>query len=280
MEHDVQGWRRWIPVLLGMGLASLTMWMAQSAIISQRGATGPTVLLSERPTVAILGVGLAVVLAFGAAVAVGRLVNAVTGLFVLGWGLAILTMRTATMRELAFTPGLSMWMIIVETLLWAGIILAAVLIMLRLVGKPHDWFVDIDHKDDAQVFSIASLRGASAAILILPAMWFIAQSEAKGQVLAAAVIGSLAAGLLGRLFAPHGSPVLMFIAPILVGAVGQAIGLSVTPKPIDSAYVSDSMSPLLLLSPLDLAAGSLMGVSMGVGWAKSFLHHEAATATG
>jgi hypothetical protein len=44
--------------------------------------------------------------------------------------------------------------------------------------------------------------------------------------------------------------------------------------PLDEAYISGSLTALARPMPLDYLAGSLLGVSFGLGWAKSFLHHE------
>jgi hypothetical protein len=278
MEHEVQGWRRWIPVLLGMGLTSFIFWMAQPAIMSPRGATGPTLLLADRPIVAVGVMLVCLVFASGVAIAVGRLVNAVTGLFVLGWGLAILTMRCAMMDEIAFTLSAPLWVIVLETLMWSAVVLGLTLLMFQFGRTTDDLEPDPDDPETCKLFSTESLKGAAAGLIIIAAVWVIARSEMKGQVFAAAMLGSMGAGLVGRLVAPHGSAILLFAVPCLFGAVGQTIGLLSTSAPLDDAFVSNSVSPFLLVSPLDLAAGSLTGVALGVGWAKSFLHHQPAPA--
>ena len=274
MTEEVQGWRRWIPVLAGMGLTSYIFWLAQPAIMSPRGATGPTVLLAEQPIVALGAMLLCLVVAGGVAVGVGKLVNAVTGLFVLGWGMALLTMRCATMQELAFTESLPIWMIVVETLLWSAVIFAIAVFMFRTVGLTSDLEADPDDPGSHKLFSQESLKGAAAGLIIIVAVWIIARSEMKGQVFAATMLGSMAAGLVGRLMAPHGSPILLFVAPCFFGAVAQVVGLLSTTSPLDDAFVANTVSPLLLVSPLDVAAGALTGVSLGVGWAKSFLQRQ------
>ena len=44
--------------------------------------------------------------------------------------------------------------------------------------------------------------------------------------------------------------------------------------PLADAVVNGTLPVLSLPMPIDYAAGSLMGVSMGLGWARGFLHHE------
>ncbi len=279
MSEEVQGWRRWVPVLVGMGLTAVVFWFAQPALLSPRGAIGPTVLLSERPMVAIGALAVCFAMASVVAIVLGKLVNAVTGLFVLGWGLAVLTMRCATMVEVAFTPDKPAGMIVVESLLWGAVVLGLVVVVLRVVGIPGDFEANPDNPGSHKLLSMESLKAAAAGLIIIPAIWIVAQSEMKGQAFGAAVAGGIAAGLVGRLVSPYGSPVLLYVSLCVFGAVGHVIGLASTAKPLADAFVMDAVSPFLLVSPLDLAAGSLLGVSVGLGWAKSFLHHQPAAAT-
>ncbi len=74
--------------------------------------------------------------------------------------------------------------------------------------------------------------------------------------------------------APRAQPVLLFAAPCLFGVIGHLIGLAMTAGALDVAFVNGSTSRLSLPLPIDYAAGSLLGVSVGVGWARSFLHEE------
>ena len=43
---------------------------------------------------------------------------------------------------------------------------------------------------------------------------------------------------------------------------------------LSDAYVNGSVPMLSLPMPLDYAAGTLIGIPLGLGWAKSFLHEE------
>ena len=61
---------------------------------------------------------------------------------------------------------------------------------------------------------------------------------------------------------------------LVFGATGQLIAASVTHDTLADAYINNTLPALALPMPIDFAAGSLMGVSMGLGWAKGFLHHE------
>ena len=118
------------------------------------------------------------------------------------------------------------------------------------------------------------LPGAACGILVLPGVWLIARSPLQGQTLIAVVLGAMAAGLVGRLVSPHVQPVLLFATPCFFGAAGTLIAARAILGPPSDAYVNGTLPTLILPMPIDYAAGSLMGVSMGLGWAKGFLHHE------
>jgi hypothetical protein len=94
-----------------------------------------------------------------------------------------------------------------------------------------------------------------------------------GQTVGAVFLGATAAGVAGRLLRPHVQPILLFASPIAFGALGHVIAALRTAD-LEVAFVSGDLSPLAMPMPLHYAAGSLMGVAVGLGWARSFLHHE------
>jgi hypothetical protein len=106
------------------------------------------------------------------------------------------------------------------------------------------------------------------------AVWVLGQSPLKGQMLGAIFLGSLAAGLVGRLVSPHVQPILLMVAPIVAGAAGHLVGAALLRHPLGVAYVQNALSPLSIAMPIDYAAGSLAGVAVGLGWARTFLMHE------
>ena len=69
-------------------------------------------------------------------------------------------------------------------------------------------------------------------------------------------------------------PRLLFASACLCGALGQAVAAMTVNVPLPEALVARTIPNLIMPMPIDYAAGSLVGISMGLGWAKSFLHHE------
>ena len=88
------------------------------------------------------------------------------------------------------------------------------------------------------------------------------------------VVGSVVAGLVGRMMLPHAQPLLLCVSPCFFGMLAQIAGVVMLRQPLDQAYVQGTIPHFLFPLPMDYAAGSLMGVAIGLGWAKSFLHEE------
>ncbi|MHC4109045.1 MAG: hypothetical protein ACYSTY_13280 [Planctomycetota bacterium] len=273
MREALHGPWRYFAIFVGIVLAAIICALAIGFVTSPRGTVGPTVLQAASVAKASIAVLLTFTVATAIACVLGRLTNAAVGLFALGCGLAVLAMRSATVQEIAFSGG-SLGLIALETGIWAALVLAAAVVVFLVAGpllepapvherlRPRDWLTG------------RAMLSLLCGFVVLPVVWFGAQSQMKGQALAAVFLGAVVVGLAGRLVAPRAQPVLVFAAPCLFGVVGHLIGMAVRGGGLDEAIVKGSMFPLSLPMPIDYAAGSLLGVSVGVGWAKSFLHEE------
>lgn len=241
--------------------------------ISPRGTTGPTLLQAQSPVAAVIAVTLGLLGATIVGAVVGRLTNALVGLFVAGAGLGALAFRFGSIEDLAFANG-SLKLLALETLIFSVLVLLSTIVIFKVAG-PLD---DIDPPDDdyKPIKSIAI--SAAAAILVLPVVWFFAQSALRGQTMTATWLGGMIAGLAARLLTPQTQPKLIFASACLIGAVGHMIGAfvigSATGGGITSAFIVRTIPAVSMPLPIDYAAGALMGVSMGLGWARSFLHTE------
>ena len=268
------GWKRYIVVWGGVVIAAAVCVRVIPYTVSSRGIIGPTLLQAQSPiaaTVALVA-GLAAATIVGAVV--GRLTNAVMGLFVIGFGLGILALRFGSIQDLAFAEG-SLPLLAVETVLWAGAVLGSTLVVFWIAGPLGDFVADEENEPASSGWS---LGGAAAGIVMLPVVWLMARSELRGQTIAATVLGGLFAGMLARLLSPHTQPRLIFATACLAGAVGHLIGAVMiqisTADGMATAYVASTLPAVSFPLPIDYAVGSLIGVAMGLGWAASFLHHE------
>lgn len=285
MVHAIQ---RNVALLVGMVFCGFICAEAVQFLTSPRGAAGPLVLASQSPIMALVVVVGCLLISAVVAGVVGRYSNAAVGLFVLGIGLYVLDGRLSTMAESAFSvtgvgigagdPHVSGRSVLllggIETLLLALAALAAVLMIFKIAGPLADVEPNEAGERPHWLTSADALRAAACGIIILPVLWLIAQSPMKGQMIAAAFLGSMLAGMIGRLVSPHVQPKLLFVAPMIFGGLAQMVAAMVFKPPLDVAYVTQSLWKFSLVMPLDLAAGSLAGVAVGYGWARSFLHHE------
>ncbi len=273
MREVLHGPWRYFAIFVGILLASVVCALSIGFITSPRGTVGPTVLQADSVVKACIAVLVTFSVATAIACVLGRLTNAAVGLFALGCGLAVLAMRSATAQEIAFSGG-SLGLLALETGIWAALVLAAAVTVFLVAGpllepaplherlRPRDWLTG------------RAMLSLLCGLVVLPVVWLGAQSQMKGQVLATVWVAAVVVGLVGRLVAPRAQPVLVFAAPCLFGVIGHLIGLAMTGGALDDAFVKGCMSPLNLPMPIDYAAGSLLGVSVGVGWARSFLHEE------
>lgn len=255
-----------------MIVAGMVFALAAPAMRFHTGAPGPSVLQAESPMMALVMV--LIVLAIGAVVAsvVARVTNAAVGLFVLGAGMFVLANRGGTLEHLVYDSG-TLGPLVVESLLWAALVLGATLAVFAVAGPLGDIEPEVSGRHPHWLLSKAAMISAGCGVAVLPVVWVIAQSPMKGQTLAATIIGGVAAGLAGRLLSPHVQPKLLFASVCVFAAVGHLVGWAMQEN-VESALVAGTVSPLSLPMPVDYAAGALIGVAMGLGWAKSFLHHE------
>jgi hypothetical protein len=260
-------------VLFGsLAVGATVCGLTAPMLMSARGAYGPTVFQALSPAQAIGAVVICLVVCTALAVLVARVCNTAMGMFMFGGGLFGLAWRLDTMAE--FVHGGSPALLAIETALWALLLLAATVVIFRLGGPLPDVRVDESGRAAHPVFSLDALKAAGMGVLVLPIVWLVAQSPMKGQVIGAVFVGGMAAGAAGRLISPNVQPILLFFSPVLFGAVGCVIGAALLKAPLEDAFVADTIPALLLPMPADYAAGSLMGVAVGLGLVKSHVHHE------
>jgi hypothetical protein len=270
--------RRSLVLPVGIVASALLFALAVGPWISLRGVAGPVIAMSERPAFAALATLGCLAVGIAIAAGVGRLINAVVGMFALGCGLGILAMRAGTVEDLAFSgaaAGATLRGMAIETLLWAVAIGAASVVTFRISGPLPD-AVEVDDPRLDGPFGRNAFLALAAGLVVLPAAWLLALSPMKGQALGAVVVGSMLAGLGGRLLAPRVAPVLLFAAPCLAAALGQAVLSTIVPAaaPIGDLYVAQQIPRIAVPMPIDWAAGGTAGIALGIGWSRSFLKTE------
>ena len=125
----------------------------------------------------------------------GKAINAVVGIFVLGTGLAALTMQCGTITDVVFL-GAGQVGLAVETAIWGVVVLLCAAVVFRLAGPLPD--VPVQDINEAfkpgAVFSLDALKSSLAGLLILPVVWLLLINDLKGQAIAAVTIGGIVGG--------------------------------------------------------------------------------------
>ena len=248
---------RGVTLFVALVLSALAFRAVQPFMGSARGVVGPLVADAENPAVGAVAIVLAFAVVSAVAALVGRLVNSVVGIFVLGTGVAWLAMRSGSSADFCF-GGSSITAAGVELVGWTVLAAAGSHLVYRVGGPLPDF--PITHEDD-----LDSPTGRAARF-----SWLAAATASKGQALGAATLAGFATGAVGRLLAPRTTPVYLAAAPIAGFAlVFLFIGFTARGD-LAGGFVDQSLPRLLRMMPVDIAAGALCGTSLGFGFMRSF----------
>lgn len=273
--QGIEGTGRYIALFGGMLAVMLIMSLAVGPLQSLRGVAGPTIALATHPVLAGLIVLGTFAVSFFIALLVGKAINAVVGLFVLGSGLAVLSMQCGTISDLIFGGG-GFVPLVLEGVVWAVVVLVAAAMMFRFAGPLAD--IPVRSPSEAMslhaIFSSKALKSALAGVIVIPVIWLLLFNDLKGQAIAATTVGALLAGMVGRLLSPRTQPVLLFAAPVVFGALGYAIAMTMLAGSAQEMFVANTLPRLARPMPMDFAAGALMGVAIGLGWSRSFVESD------
>lgn len=270
MLHETA--RNGLMVVLSI-VAGTLAGLAARGFMGGDGLLQPGILDAASPIAAIGSLLVAVVVATVAGVIMGRASNPAVGLFVAGWAFFALAWRMEPIEE-RLLGGASLTGLAVETVAWAIAAGLAWFLILRATGGLPDVEATEAGNRPHPLLSVDAGRMILAAAAAAPAAWLIARTVEPGQVIAAAVVGGMAAGVAGRLAAPHVQPYVLVPATVLIGGITlawTAVGFGP-----DAAALARTggVPPLGSIPGAAWAAGSTLGVAMGLGWARSFLHHE------
>ena len=198
-----------------------------------------------------------------------------TSMFILGLGLGWTALQLESVQTVILDG--SMGLLAAEGIAWALALLVIAFIVCRFGGPFIKPMQNDDGDEDDWAMSTAALKMAASGVCVLPVVWLIAQSPMKGQVLMATIIGATAAGLVGRLLAPTVQPILIFASVCVFGALGQWVAGLTMAADLATVVATNQLPNLVLPLPIDYAAGSLVGVPIGIAWGNGFLEKDDAT---
>jgi len=119
-----------------------------------------------------------------------------------------------------------------------------------------------------EVFNSDAARGMAAAGIALLVVWLLARTELKGQAIGAAVIGGVATAFIGRRLVGDSQPILLMAAPVFAIGLAQLFTAYTLKAPLDQVVVQRGLPGWSMAMPLDIAAGTLIGIPIGLGWTK------------
>ena len=259
---------RYSVLFLGIAACILLMLPVLPFLESSRGVAGPTSTDAVHPMSAALALALGAAACCAVACVVGRLINAAVGIFVLGCGLAVISGRSGTILDAAF-DGDTLLPIAFETIAWSGVVLVMSAIIFRVSGPLLD--MPARKKGGAflhEVFNSDAARGMAAAGIALLVVWFLARTELKGQAIGAAVIGGVATAFIGRRLVGDSQPILLMAAPVFAIGLAQLFTAYTLKAPLDQVVVQRGLPGWSMAMPVDIAAGTLIGIPIGLGWTK------------
>ncbi|MDG1899192.1 MAG: hypothetical protein P8I74_04945 [Phycisphaerales bacterium] len=265
--------RNWIIMLAALALSIVTFQVIEPTLLSSQGSFGPTILQSQTPAAACLAMLASLVVGTIIAAGVSRCFQCSTGLLVLGIGMGWLALHLQTVTEVALHG--SFHLLVLEGLVWSVVILVIAIVIARSAGPMIQPMLDPGEPAPDWAASPEAIKMGAAGLAALPVVWLVAQSPFKGQVLAATIIGSIAAGLVGRLIAPTVQPYLLFATVCLFGALGQWVaGIMIPADQLETTITSGGLPRIALPLPIDYAAGTLIGLPLGLQWGSSFIQKD------
>jgi hypothetical protein len=249
-------------VSLALAVAAAIGTWAAGGFLADRGGLGPSIFQSQSPVIALLGVAVAIGLVAVLGGLVARVTTSLTGMFLIGFTLFAMSLQLHGATEFVLSGG-NLYMLSLEAVVMAIIVLVGSFIVFTLGGPLSDV-----PKADTSQNSTEGITMLLIAIVMVPVVWLIATTPEKAQVIGTTAVGGIAIGFLVRQCLPTMQPIMIYAVPTVVGGVGYLIASAMGPT--DSvALVQQSISPLLFPMPIDYAAGSVMGLSIGLSWAAS-----------
>ena len=262
-------WIRSAIILIATGFVGLVgAWQAET-LVSARGAIGPTILQSIHPVSSLIAVVVTIGVGSIVGAGVSRISSTTTGMFVFGFSLLAMAMKLEGVTEFVFSGG-NFHILIFESALLCVLVLLGTLVVFGIGGPTQCMPCDNTERGLAKFGKTLLISMA-----MLPVIWFIATTPAKGQVLGASALGGLLVGFLFRHFLHSSQPILLFALPIAIGGLGYLIGITVGQSDI-AALNQQSISRLLLPMPLEYAAGTIIGIAIVPGWTSSVAENTGA----
>jgi hypothetical protein len=259
---------RWILISLAVLALGPVLAKLTGLALDPWGGSDTTALLSASPALSLSMVVLAIALAGAFGMIAARLTTVGVGMFCAGAALSWSAYTGATTEGLIriSESGRPLWMLGIEA---AGLGALTIGIAIFIVKSSSD---QLNKSNEYERFSMQTALAVGVSFLVAAIVaWVIARSGTSGQSLAAAWIASMLAVAAGRSVAPGASIVACLAGVLLVGVVGPVAAVFLHGGGLLETVYSGGLFPLARLTPLDWAAGVLVGAPAGSVWAASVI---------
>jgi len=272
---------RWILICVGFILVALAFMAAWPLQRAAGGEAGTAFVLAANPIVAAVAVLAAMLVGSIIAVSLARLVTPMTGLAVLGAGMAWAAMDLGTIRPVIASGDAGLlavdgmvWTIAVLLVSWMALCTSHPMRHMKFSWGEFINFVpmrqvEVHQPADGPIDPLRSpeaLRVLALGLAAIPIVWLIAASEFRGQTILATTLGAYGSAMLVRFVAPGVTPVLLPVGVVLAGTLaGWVSGVFELPEAVASIWAKGQVPRLILPLPIDWAAGALLGTAVGYG---------------
>lgn len=264
-------WSLYIVSLIVLGpIAGLLMELSDAP-----DGTAGTVLVAGSPVLGILGLVLGSAIAAGVGAVAAWLGGLRPGLTCAGIVLAWMAGMSSGLTSIVAASDKGPWVALLIEGVLVGMCLLGIGVVVSLAADRHRVPASSPHQPVASEHGLSfNKRSIAALAAAVPAgavaAWALAMTDLKGQVIAAATLAAVALTLLMRLIDLKTPALGALAAGAVLAVFGPAYALAQVPAEgaLASAY-TQAIPGIVLVTPLDWAAGLLLGTPLGLAWSAS-----------
>lgn len=272
---------RWILYIVALVVLGPIAGLLMGLTDGPDGSAG-TALVSKSPIVGVISVLLGTILAAGLGALAAWRCGLRPGLTCAGIVMCWMAgMSASTFSTLSATGDAPWGWFIGEGVLVAlclvGIGIAVALAAQRHTPQPGEHVTPQSTEAMESEHSLSFSGRAAAGVVIAAiaggaAAWVLAVTDLKGQTIAAAAIAAIAIAVVIKLVDLKTPALGALAAAALLAIVGPAYAMATVPADtaLAAAY-AQALPGIVRLTPLDWAAGTLLGTPIGLAWAASIV---------
>lgn len=272
---------RWILYIVALILVGPIAGLLMGLTDGPDGSAG-TAVVSTSPIIGVISLLLGSILAGGIGALAAWRCGLRPGLICAGIVMCWMAGMSASTASAISSTGDGPWgAFVVEGVLMA-ICLVGIGVVVALAAQRHTpqpgEHITPQSTEAMETEHALSFSGRSVAAVIIAAAgggaaaWVLAITDLKGQVIAAAALAAIAIAVVVKLVDLKTPALGALAAAALLAIVGPAYAMATVPADtaLAAAY-AQALPGIVRLTPLDWAAGTLLGTPIGLAWAASIV---------